>query len=72
MRELLNVGDRLISITTGDGSAYNTTKRGVVSIGISQLPGPMGFYLVANVVTEDGPDVIVPLHMASEFRVSNP
>jgi hypothetical protein len=72
MRELLNVGDRLISITTNDGASYNATKRGVISIGVGQLPGPMGFYLVANVVTEDGPDVIVPLHMASEFRVSNP
>jgi hypothetical protein len=24
------------------------------------------------VIPEDGPDIIVPLHMASEFRVSNP
>jgi hypothetical protein len=71
-RELLNVGDRLISITTSDGSTYNATKAGIVSIGVAQLPGPMGFYLVANVVPEGGPDIIVPLHTASEFRVSNP
>jgi hypothetical protein len=71
-RQLLGVGDRLIAITTNDGTTYNATKAGIVSIGIDQLPGPMGFYLVANVIPEDGPDIIVPLHMASEFRVSNP
>jgi hypothetical protein len=72
MRELLGVGDRLISVTTNDGSTYNATKAGIVSIGVNQLPGPMGFYLVANIQTERGPDIIVPLHTASEFRVSNP
>ena len=47
-------------------------KQGVVSIGVNQLPGPMGFYLVANIVREEGTDIIVPLHMAEGFTVSNP
>lgn len=71
-REILNVGDRLISITTHDGGTYNAHKAGVTSIGIDQLPGPMGFYFVAYVLTDDGPDIIVPLHTANEFRISNP
>jgi hypothetical protein len=73
MRELLAVGDRLISIGARGDSQYRTGKQGVMSIGINRLPGPMGFYLVANVIFEnDHPNVIIPLHMAEEIQVSNP
>lgn len=67
-KEILNVGDKLVSITTHNGATYNVEKAGVTSIGIDRLPGPMGFYLVAYVLTDEGPDIIVPLHTAEEFR----
>lgn len=72
-KELLRAGDRLIGIMTPAGDHYRAGARNVMSIGISELPGPMGFYLVANVIFEtDAPDVIIPLHMAQEIFVSNP
>ena len=73
-RELLNTGDRLIWLQVGgtDGAFYKAGANKVISIGVNQLPGPMGFYLVANIVSDEGPDVIVPLHMTDGFAVSNP
>lgn len=71
-RELLGVGDRLVSVWVPGEVQYHAGKQGVVSIGVNQLPGPMGFYLVANIVREEGTDIIVPLHMAEGFTVSNP
>ena len=71
-RELLGVGDRLVSVWLPGDTHYNAGKQGIVSIGVNQLPGPMGFYLVANIICEDSADIIVPLHMAEGFTVSNP
>lgn len=74
-RELLEVGDRLISVTTpGEGGQYfkaGTDK--VLSIAVNRLPGPMGFYAVANIIFDDDrPDLIIPLHMAASVEVLNP
>jgi hypothetical protein len=72
-RELLNVGDRIVGIITPGPMHYRAGSKGVLSIGVNQLPGPMGFYLVANVIYEDDRhDVIIPLHIALEIYVSNP
>jgi hypothetical protein len=72
-KELLGVGDRLVGIITPAGDHYRAGARGVMSIGVNQLPGPMGFYLVANIIYEtDAPDLIIPLHLAQEIFVSNP
>lgn len=72
-KELLRVGDRLLGIITPAGDHYRTGSRNVMSIGVNQLPGPMGFYLVANIIFEtDTPDVIIPLHFAQEIYVVNP
>lgn len=75
MRDLLRVGDRLISVSVPGpvGTTYNVGNSMITSIGVNQLPGPMGFYLVANVIFEDErPDVIIPLHMSDQFQVLNP
>lgn len=73
MRELLVVGDRLLGIMTPDGDHYRAGARGVLSIGVNQLPGPMGLYLVANIIFEgEQADVILPLHLAQEIHVVNP
>lgn len=72
-RELLTVGDRLLGVITPAGDHYRAGSRGVMSIGVNQLPGPMGFYLVANVTFEtDQADVIIPLHLVQEIFVINP
>lgn len=72
-RELLIVGDRLLGVITPAGDHYRAGAKGVMSIGVNQLPGPMGFYLVANVIYEDDrADVILPLHLAQEIYVVNP
>jgi hypothetical protein len=74
-RELLNVGDRLISVQTPgqNGNCWKVGSAKVLSIGVDQLPGPMGFYLVANIVFESmGPDLIIPLHMTEGIEVLNP
>lgn len=72
-KELLSVGDRLIGVITQAGDHYRAGSRNVRSIGVNQLPGPMGFYLVANIIFDtDAPDVIIPLHAVSEIYVSNP
>lgn len=73
MKQLLRVGDRLVSVwLAGSNSNYDAGKQGIISIGIDELPGPMGMYLVANILRDNGPDVIIPLHMAEGFMVSNP
>jgi hypothetical protein len=77
MRALLNEGDRLISISLpGEDLGRTTFKVGtgrVSTIGVHELPGPMGNYLVANITFDtEGPDRIVPLHMALHFEVLNP
>jgi len=73
MKELLGVGDRLTRIITPAGDHYAAGSRGVMSIGVNQLPGPMGFYLVANICFEDDrADIIVPLHFVQEIYVLNP
>lgn len=72
-KELLHVGDRLVGVITPAGDHYRAGSRGVMSIGVNQLPGPMGFYLVANIIFEsDQADVIIPLHLAQEIFVLNP
>jgi len=66
-RELLNVGDRLTRV--GGWKVGNP----VLGISIDQLPGPMGFYLVAVVRFEDDrADLLIPLHMADSFEALNP
>lgn len=72
-KELLHVGDRLVGVITPAGDHYRAGSKGVLSIGVNQLPGPMGFYLVANIVYEDDrTDVIIPLHHVQEIFVLNP
>jgi len=72
-RELLGVGDRLLAVMTPAGDHYRAGARGVMSIGVNQLPGPMGFYLVANIIFEtDQADIIIPLHLVQEIYVVNP
>lgn len=72
-KELLHVGDRLTGVITPAGDHYRAGAKGVMSIGVNQLPGPMGFYLVANIIYEDNrSDVIIPLHLAQEIYVLNP
>lgn len=74
-RELLEVGDRLISVTTPgqNGRCWRVLHDKVMSIGVDRLPGPMGFYVVANIVFDDDrADLIIPLHMAEGIEVLNP
>lgn len=72
-KQLLGVGDRLVGVMTPAGDHYRAGSRGVLSIGVNQLPGPMGFYLVANIIFEsDQADVIIPLHFVQEIYVLNP
>lgn len=72
-RQLLDVGDRLVGITAPGTIQYRAGSKGVLSIGVDQLPGPMGYYLVANVIFQDDrADLIIPLHAAEEILVSNP
>ena len=72
-RELLNVGDRLVQVVAPGPTVYRAGSKGVLSIGVSQLPGPMGFYLVANIIFEtDRADEIVPLYMCESVSVLNP
>lgn len=71
--ELLHVGDRLVGVITPAGDHYRAGAKGVMSIGVNQLPGPMGYYLVANVIYEDDrADVVIPLHHVQEIFVLNP
>lgn len=73
-KQIVGDGDRLIAIYLSDGPP--TYKVGVgkcLSIGVCQLPGPMGYYLVANVIFEDArPDFIAPLHSLVAFEALNP
>lgn len=75
-RQLVDVGDRLVGVQSPGPNGYYWKVNGhdkIVSIGVDRLPGPMGWYLVANIIFEDGkPDVIIPLHMAESFEVLNP
>jgi len=72
-KELLRVGDRLLGVITPAGDHYRAGSKNVMSIGVNQLPGPMGFYLVANIIFEnDNADVIIPLHLVQEIYVLNP
>jgi hypothetical protein len=71
-KELLRAGDRLTAVMTPAGDHYRAGSKGVMSIGVHELPGPMGFYLVANITYESGTDVIIPLHLAQEIFVLNP
>ena len=72
-KELLCIGDRLLGVITPAGDHYRAGAKGVLSIGVNQLPGPMGFYLVANIIFEnDNADVIIPLHLVQEIYVLNP
>lgn len=72
-KALLAVGDRLLGVITPAGDHYRAGARGVMSIGVNQLPGPMGFYLVANICFEgDSADIIIPLHHVQEIYVVNP
>lgn len=76
-RTLLDIGDRLISVWTApsvDGFQQGGTVGGEVrSIHVDQLPGPMGFYLVAVITFESSKaDKIIPLHMAQTIEVLNP
>lgn len=72
-KELLGVGDRLVQVVAPGPTVYRAGSKGVLSIGVNQLPGPMGFYLVANIIFEtDRADEIVPLHMCESVAVNNP
>lgn len=71
-RELLEVGDRIWSIREQGEAPMIAGKKGIISIAVNRLPGPMGFYAVAVVCREEGPDQIFPLHMLAEIQVSNP
>lgn len=74
-RQIVGEGDRLVSIAfpPPGGSHFQAGKDGVLSIGVAELPGPMGAYLVANVVFEnDDPDLVAPLHLLECFEVLNP
>jgi hypothetical protein len=72
-KQLLGVGDRLLGVITPAGDHYRAGSKGVMSIGVNQLLGPMGHYLVANVIYEDDrADVILPLHLVQEIYVVNP
>lgn len=72
-KELLTEGDRILGIITPAGDHYRAGARSVLSIGVRNLPGPMGFYLVANIIFDtDQADLIIPLHMAQEIYVLNP
>lgn len=74
-KQLLHVDDRLISVSLPGEDlgrfTYKVGNGGVYSIGVHQLPGPMGFYLVANITFKEGPDLIVALHNALHFEVLN-
>ena len=77
MKQLVDEGDRLTSISfPGEDVGrvtYAVGGHGVTSIGVCQLPGPMGVYLVANVIFDDGrADVVAPLHTLRSFEVLNP
>jgi hypothetical protein len=73
MRDLICEGDRLIAIHWPNGTgSFTAGRNGCVSIGVRNMPGPMGHFLVANVMLEEGPDVIAPLHMLESFSVLNP
>ena len=72
--QLVGDGDRLIAIYLSDGPpTYKAGQGKCLSIGVYELPGPMGNYLVANVIFEDArPDFIAPLHSLAAFEVLNP
>ncbi len=76
MKQLVDEGDRLTSISfPGEdlGRVTYGVGKGITSIGVRKLPGPMGYFLVANVIFEDGrADVVAPLHMLRSFDVLNP
>lgn len=76
-QQILADGDRLISISLPGEDlgkvTYQAGRHKVTSIGVRELPGPMGMYLVANVIFDDGrPDLIAPLHSLRSFEVLNP
>lgn len=77
MQQLVSPGDRLVSISfPGEDLGKDTYKVGrhkVASIGVHELPGIGGMYLVANVTFEDDrADLIAPLHALLRFEVLNP
>ena len=72
---MIAVGDSLIAVWADEGQTGGKVgSRGVLSITVDQLPGPMGYYFVAvlkcdnNEPWESAPptESIIPLHMASE------
>lgn len=71
-RELLEVGDRIWSIREPGEVPMIAGKKGILSIAVNRLAGPMGWYVVAVVCRDNGPDQIFPLHQLVEIQVSNP
>lgn len=79
MTTSLDVGASLSRIELTPGNMRREFRVGdgmTQSVTIGQLPGPMGFYLVAIIAPrrdvpalKDCPDTIIPLHMAESFDV---
>lgn len=67
-RELLEVGDALKSIREPGVGPLCANKKGVTSITVDRLAGPMGFYVVAIVKWESATEQIFPLHMMIEIQ----
>lgn len=72
--QIVGKGDRLVAIYLSDGPpTYRAGSGKCISIGVDELPGPAGFYLVANVIFDDDrPDFIAPLHSLAAFEILNP
>lgn len=52
----------------GDAAGGSVDFRGVTGIHVSQAMGPMGFYDVAVIESEDGKNSVMPLHMAEIIK----
>ena len=76
MAKELGEGDRLIAVTTPGQTGrqwrvgFGEVGEAIRSITVGRLPGPMGFYLTAQIIFEDRrPDIVIPLHMAEAFEI---
>ena len=67
-RELFEIGDALKSVREPGEAPLLANKKGVTSIVVDRLPGPMGFYVVAVVKWESGTEQIFSLHMLVEIQ----
>ncbi len=73
MKKTIEFGDRLISVqmpATPEGYALWHVGGGIRSITVGKLPGPMGYYLTAQITFDDDrADIVIPLHMAERFEI---